>query len=168
MLNTMLICATMTFAPNFEPMPVSCEVASNTVVELTRELPFAVACKESPEEAVAWANDHLVQWFGGRPGWLERLFGTPNVPKAKGAAYAGAATGPEGYEVTAAPEGVAIRADTLQGVRYALYTLRHVTMAARGGMTTDHYIMPGIKVKDAPKLAFRGIHLPWGLEKDVT
>ena len=168
MLSLALVGAAMTFAPHVEPWPVSMDVASNTVVELTRELPFSVACRTAPEEAVAWANDRLVEWFGGRHGWFGRLFASPNVPEAKALAWSGEPTGEEGYELVAAPGGVTVRADTLQGVRYALYTLRQTTMAARGGMTTDHYILPGLRVKDAPKLKFRGIHIPWGLNQGLT
>jgi len=163
-----VLLAAMTFAPNFEPRPASCEVASNTVVSLTRDLPFSVACEEAPEASVAWANEHLVLWFGGRPGLFERLFSTPNVPIAAERTYVGASTGPEGYELSVSPTGVSVRADTLQGVRYALYTMRQATMAARGGLTVDHYILPGLTVRDAPKLKFRGIHIPWSLGRSAT
>jgi len=159
---------TMTFAPHFEPMPASCEVESNVVVALTRGLPFSIACRDAEDDAVVWANDHLVMWFGGRRGWFERLFSSPNVPKASRATYVGEPTGPEGYELECSPEGVSIRAETLQGVRYALYTMRHATMAARGGMAVDHYIMPALRISDSPKLAFRGIHIPWGIGQSVT
>ena len=163
-----ILCAAMTFAPNFEPPPASCTVESNTVVALTRELKVAVACREAPEEAVDWVNDHLTLWFGGRRAWYERLFTRPNVPTAAGAAWTGESLGKEGYALEADPARILLRADTLQGIRYAMYTLRHATMAARGGLTVDHYILPGLKVKDAPKLAFRGIHIPWGLNQDAT
>ena len=165
---SVIICAVMTFAPNFEPYPASCEVASNTVVRLDRSQTVSVACKEAPDAALEWVGDHLVQWFGGRRGLLARMFTSANVPKVEAEAYTGASTDEEGYELTVTPEKIVIRADTLQGVRYAMYTMRQATMAARGGMTVTHYIMPGLKIKDSPKLKFRGVHIPWGLNHSAT
>lgn len=165
MMSLCVLCAAMTFAPNAEPRPAEFAVSSNVVVSLDRTQTVKIACKEAPDEAVRWTEKHLDLWFGGRRGWFERIFSSANVARTEAVPYAGGPTGPEGYELVAEPEGISVRADTLQGVRYALYTLRQLTIAARGGLTVDHYILPAVRVKDKPAFALRVIHIPWGLDR---
>ena len=150
-----LLCAAAMFAPHFEPAPAQLSVASNTVVSLDAKQTVSVACADASAEACEWAERHLKEWFG-------------TAPKVVPEAFDGATLADEGYELEAAPEGVKVRAQTLQGVRYALYTLRQAAMPARGTLTVRSYVMPGLKVADAPKLDFRGVHICWSIESEET
>ena len=58
----------------------------------------------------------------------------------------------EGYTLAADSSGVKISARSLQGVRYAAYTLRQLVIAKRGTMTTTGYIVPTMKIVDKPLL----------------
>lgn len=151
------------FAPHPEPMPVSMTVETNTAIRLDRDMTLAIQCQVDGDAAVEWAEDHLKLWFKAtKQGW----FSSVNMPNVIGEPFAGSRVsgGAEGYELEAKPSIVRIRANTLQGVRYALYTLRQTTMAEpRTGRTVGWYVMPAMKVVDAPALAFRGIHIPWNL-----
>ena len=152
--------AEFTFAPNVEPKPVTMSVESNTLVRLDRDQTVTIACAEGSERAREWAEARFAEWFRlTKTGWL---FPSVNAPRVVAAAFAGApvAGGDEAYELTARPEGVKVRANTLQGVRYALYTLRQTMLAMpRDVRKIEWYAMPALKVADAPAMKFRGIHL---------
>ena len=74
----------------------------------------------------------------------------------------------EGYRVEARPDGLRIEARTLAGVRYAMYTLRQIAEALPTGETVEGYRLPQLKIGDAPRLGFRGIHLCWFPEVRAT
>ena len=154
--------AEFAFAPNVEPKPVTMSVESNTLVRLDRDQTVTIACAEGSGRAVEWAEARFAEWFRlTKTGWL---FSSVNAPRVVAAAFAGApvAGGDEAYELTARPEGVKVRANTLQGVRYALYTLRQTMLAMpRDVRKVEWYAMPALKVADAPAMKFRGIHLGW-------
>lgn len=65
----------------------------------------------------------------------------------------------EGYELAIDHSGVAIRAGSRQGVRFALATLRQLAESERGVYKTEHYTLPQGEVKDYPQFDFRGMHL---------
>ena len=157
-----LCAADVAFAPNIQPMPTSITVESNTLVRLDRDQTVSIACAACPDAAVEWAEEHFAEWFRlTKSGWL---FSSANAPRVVAANFAGDPVkgGDEAYELDARPSGIAIRANTLQGVRYALYTLRQTMLAMpRDGRKTEWYAMPALKVADAPALKFRGIHIPW-------
>ena len=150
------------FAPNVEPKPVTMSVESNTLVRLDRSQTVTVACADGSERAAEWAEARFEEWFRlTKRGWL---FPSVNAPRVAAAPFAGDPVkgGAEAYELTARPEGVTVRANTLQGVRYALYTLRQTILAMpRNVRKVEWYAMPTLKVADAPAMAFRGIHLGW-------
>ncbi len=160
-----LCAADVAFAPNVQPAPVSLSVQSNTLVRLDRGQTVTIACAEGAAAAVDWAEARFDEWFRlTKTGWF---FPSANAPRVRAAAFAGGPVkgGDEAYELDARPEGIAVRANTLQGVRYALYTLRQTMLAMpRNARKTEWYAMPAMKVADAPKLKFRGIHIPWNLK----
>lgn len=67
----------------------------------------------------------------------------------------------EAYEIEVQKEEVVITASSLSGVRHAMKSLRQLAEAERGVTTSSHYILPAVRIKDAPELTFRGIHLCW-------
>jgi hexosaminidase len=65
--------------------------------------------------------------------------------------------GPEAYELSIQPgQGIRLRGATAAGVFYGLQTLRGLLPVAPGG--TDLHL-PAVTVKDAPRFAYRGLHL---------
>ena len=161
--------AEVVFAPYVEPKPVTMSVESNTLVRLDRSQTVTIACADGSERAAEWAEVRFAEWFRlTKTGWL---FPSVNAPRVMAAAFAGApvAGGDEAYELTARPDGVKVRANTLQGVRYALYTLRQTILAMpRDVRKVEWYAMPALKVADAPAMKFRGIHIPWNLTSTAT
>ena len=151
------------FAPNLVPAPVSLTVATNVPVRLDAAQTVSVACGAESEAAAKWARAHLAAWLGVAKG----EDGRPNIPKVSVSPLSDPVEGgDEAYELDARPKGIQVRANTLQGVRYALYTLRQTVYAEpRTGRRVGWHVMPAMKVKDSPKLAFRGIHIPWTLNQ---
>ena len=156
--------AEFVFAPNVQPRPVSMSVESNVLVRLDRDMTVSIACRDGGEAAAEWAEDRFDEWFRlTKTGWL---FASANAPRVESVAFSGAPVkgGDEAYELDVRKDGVKVRANTLQGVRYALYTLRQTMLAMpRDVRKTVYYAAPAMKVADAPKLAFRGIHIPWNM-----
>lgn len=68
---------------------------------------------------------------------------------------------PEAYEIEINPDGVLIGASASVGVRHALKTLRQLAETERGVAKSSYYFLPSVRIKDEPKLAFRGIHFCW-------
>lgn len=68
---------------------------------------------------------------------------------------------PDGYEIAVTADGIRIRASALEGVRYALQTLRQLAEAERGVLTRKAYELPFCRIKDAPAMKFRGLHICW-------
>ena len=65
----------------------------------------------------------------------------------------------EGYSIKIAASTVKIAAKTLQGVRYAMFTLRQLAESERGVAKSDAGgILPCVHIDDEPDCAFRGIH----------
>ena len=152
-MNALLLAGLM-FSPYVQPAPVEMDCVSNVVVKVDASQSVTVACGE---DAAKWVESHLRKWYG------------KDAPKVAQGAYAPIAMkGDEAYELDAAPGGITIRAPKAAGVRYALFTLRQLAMPARGTVTVQGWIMPEIHIKDAPALAFRGMHLSWIKEYDAV
>ena len=156
--------AEFAFAPNVQPAPASMSVQSNVLVRLDRDMTVSIACKNGGEAAAEWAEARFGEWFRlTKTGWL---FASVNAPCVVETAFAGDPVkgGDEAYELEARPDGIKVRANTLQGVRYALYTMRQTMLAMpRDVRRTEYYAMPALKVADAPALRFRGVHIPWNM-----
>ena len=131
-------------APSVCPEPVYSKISPTDYVPLKE---VVLSCPD--EDAPVWAERHLKEWYGEF---------APKVLPVTGRKRAGK----EGeYELEIGTNGVTVRAGTLRGVRYALYSLRQLAIPARGTEKVGGWIAPVSSVKDGPDLAFRGIHICW-------
>ena len=126
------------------PTPQEMSCRTNEAVRIVDGLKVSVACPDAA--AVRWIEEKSRLWFG--VGVAVERTGT-----------ADAAFGDEGYRLTVESDRMAIEAATLQGVRYALYTLRQVAEPIPEGRTLSGWWLPALRVKDAPAMRFRGLHL---------
>ena len=129
--------------PDIVPSPQKMSCRTNVAVRLTDGLRASVACPDSA--AARWVSEKAQRWFGVR---------LSIIPAAPSAAVRG-----EGYRLKAEPDGLTIEAESLQGVRYAMYTLRQAAEPVPEGRTLKGYWLPALDVTDAPALGFRGLHL---------
>lgn len=131
-------------APAICPEPQSAEISA-TVYH-----PFSTIQIKCPDKgAAAWVENHLGEWYGEL------------APKVVASTKKVSVADDEGYEITIGKDGVNVIAGTLQGVRYALYSIRQIAIPARGTAKVEGWIVPEATVKDKPALAFRGIHICW-------
>ena len=68
----------------------------------------------------------------------------------------------------ARPGRIEISAATLQGVKYAMHTLRQAAERESRGVKLVGYWLPALEVRDDPALGFRGLHLCWFPEQSAT
>ena len=131
-------------APVICPEPASFKISPTDYVPL-REI--ELYCPD--DDAPMWAERHLKEWYGNM---------APRVIPALG----GNKRGKEGeYQLEITQRGVTVRAGTLQGLRYALYSLRQLAIPARGTYRVAGWIVPVASIYDSPHMAFRGIHICW-------
>ena len=130
--------------PAIYPAPVECEISVKEYVLLSK---VVVSCADAG--AKAWAERHLKSWYG------------KHKPEVEFLAEDVASMGDEEYALEADAEQVKVTARTLQGVRYALYSLRQLAIAKRGTKELEGWILPKTVIKDSPKVGFRGIHICW-------
>ena len=84
-----------------------------------------------------------------------------------------AALGPEAYSIRVGSGSAEIRASALNGVLYALETLRQLLPAAIYGeriADREHWVLPCCEIRDEPRFAWRGMHLDcarhfWSIEQ---
>ena len=75
------------------------------------------------------------------------------------------AAGPESYRFDVAQGGITITAPRAAGLFYGLQTLRSLVQAERaraGGARPSSVTLPGMHIADAPRFAYRGLHLDVG------
>lgn len=115
---------------------------------------FTVRCPDAA--AVPWVKSHVKRWFR-------------QEPKVVAAKFADAdwTIGDEGYRLKARPDGIQIEAKTLQGVRYALMTIRHFAERNSVGRKLSYYRIAQIDITDYPALKFRGMHFCWFPEQSA-
>lgn len=126
------------------PEPVQAEISRTEYYPLSK---VSIACGD--QTAMEWAGRHLKEWYGDL---------APEVvpgPRFSGLTHEGE------YGLTVGKNEVRITAGTLQGVRYALYSLRQIAIPERGKARVEGWIVPKAKVSDRPGLDFRGIHICW-------
>ena len=140
--------------PEIVPIPVEMSYEANQPVRLASPLRIEVSCPETGADA--WVRDHVKAWFGC----------SLDVTQANVAGDG--AKGDEGYTLSVRPDRIAIGANTLRGVRYAVMTLRQAAERESAGRTLKGYWLPALEVKDAPTLGFRGVHLCWFPELTAT
>ena len=69
---------------------------------------------------------------------------------------------PEAYSILVAPGNAVVRASGLNGVLYALQTLRQMLPAAiygSGSAEKEKWVLPCCEIRDEPRFAWRGMHL---------
>ena len=130
--------------PTVIPAPQEISCRTNEAVRIVDGMKVCVSC--SDETACKWVEEMSRLWFGVRIS-AERADG-PDP-----------ALGAEGYRLSAEPGRLAIEAAALQGVRYALYTLRQIAEPIPEGRTLKGWWLPALEVKDKPAMRFRGLHL---------
>ena len=132
------------FAPRIVPAPVECSLSASNYVTLKK-----VVVATNDEAAYNWVKDHFALWY-------KEL--APTVTKVP---YSGTSAHEEGYSISINKKEVRIEAANIKGARYAMQSLRQVTMPGRGTLKTENYIVPTGYVNDYPKTDFRGIHICW-------
>ncbi len=119
-------------------------------ISRTEYIPFDAVTLVCPDAAAAtWAKKHLKQWYNKF---------APQVVCAQGNT---ASMGAEEYRLNIDKSGVKIEANTLQGVRYALYTLRQLAIVKRNVEKLEGWIVPHAKIEDKPDMEWRGMHICW-------
>ena len=135
-------------APVIVPMPREITYDAHVAVRLAEGVKVTVTCPE--KDAGAWVATRFNEWFGVTPEVGTVAKDDANVATAEGS-----------YRLTAKPGAIEIRARGLQGVRYALYTLRQAAERESRGVKLVGYWLPALDVADAPALGFRGVHFCW-------
>ena len=134
--------------PVIVPEPQKMEYKSDVAVRITPETRFRIAC--SDRAAVEWVREKAKLWWNiditpiPHPSSL-----IPHPPSS------------EAYSLSAKPDGVEIAAASLQGVRYAMYSLRQAAERESSGITTANYWLPALEIEDSPALAHRFCHFCW-------
>lgn len=135
--------------PSITPEPAYSKISSTEYYPLTS---VRIECPDN--SAGKWARKHLVKWYGKfAPEVVETVASVTDL-------------GDEAYDLIIDQNGVQVRARTLQGVRYALYSLRQIAMPQRKSMKIKEWIVPNAVVHDKPALSFRGIHICWFHERE--
>ena len=100
-------------------------------------------------DGLRWATKHLKSWYG------------KEAPRVAAWQADTQTLGDEAYELEADESSVRIKARTLQGLRYALFTLRQTAIPQRGTLRVEGWMLPRCTIADEPAFAFRGIHICW-------
>lgn len=129
--------------PQIVPTPRKMTYDAHRAVRLEDATRFSVACPDAA--ARDWVAAKARLWWKISPG----------VSVAESALP----TADEGYSVSAEPGRIEIAARTLQGVRYAMMTLRQASEPCPSGLGEERYWLAALKVEDAPAMKFRGLHL---------
>jgi len=140
--------------PQVIPAPTNLTYEAAVAVQLDAACAFTVRCQDAV--ASKWAADHAERWFGVRPNVTADL--TP--PQGL--------VGSEAYALSASPGRIEIRATSLAGVRHAMSVLRQAALRNTSGGARSGFWLPALEVADAPKLAFRGLHVCWFPETPVS
>ena len=139
-----------------EATPALCPEPQKYDISRTEYIPYelvSIVCADVA--APDWAKRHLKQWYGK---YAPRV----NVTTGDVASMAD-----EEYRIEVDARGVTVTAKSLQGVRYALYTLRQLAIPSRGTEKVEGWIVPKAKIEDKPAMEFRGIHICWFRENKV-
>ena len=134
------------------PVPVAFESDMDHPIRFDASLRIRLSVADSGARKASadWLARRLADWFPA------------SVPTVETAEDAKAVNGgDEAYVVVADGDGVRIDANTIKGVRYALYTIRQLAIARRGTRTVEGYLLPQLKIEDRPALSFRALHLCW-------
>ena len=139
-------------------------------IALDDALSVEVASGERP--AAEWVAGKMTAWFGKRPRQIA-AFPLPDggdaiATQGTNSAHSAVAQLPttnyqlstdEAYELSAKDGVLRISANTMQGVKWAMMTLRQIAQPVRGTFRLRGYEVPEFTVRDAPEVKFRALHL---------
>jgi hexosaminidase len=145
--------------PALVPEPVELERTGEAYVLAPDTV---IACDEDAREVAELLREYLAVTglplpvsVDHRPGGIElRLAGDGD-----------AGLGEEGYRLTSGPGGVRIEAGTPVGLRHGIQTLRQMLPPEVFGTAPARQVrwaVPGVRVSDRPRFAWRGSHLDVG------
>ncbi|MBQ0006423.1 MAG: family 20 glycosylhydrolase [Alistipes sp.] len=127
------------------PYPASSDIHYEECFDLTR---IIIDCEEL-SSATAWTEKYMKEWYGEF---------APSVVAGKSVSGISDA---EAYSLLSDGSGVSVKARTLQGIRYAMFTLRQLVIPKRGTKTIAGYIIRKADIEDRPVSDFRGLHICW-------
>ena len=136
------------FGGQISVAPAPVEISTDWSVRVPLDGKVTVRCAEATDDGARWIGEKFAAWFGRRP----QVTDEPS---------AGEVAEEEGYRIDADADGIRIAARTMQGVRYAAYTIRQLAIPRRGTLKTDGFILPRTTVRDAPAITRRFLHLCW-------
>ena len=129
--------------PQIVPAPRKMAYEAHRAVRLEDATRFSVSC---PDVAARdWVAAKAKHWWKIDPGISDAELALP--------------TADEGYSINAEPGRIEIAARTLQGIRYAMMTLRQAAEPCPSGLGEEKYWLASMNVEDAPAMKFRGLHL---------
>lgn len=132
------------------PLPVSSEFGTGSV---TLDDKLAVTLSTGDPDTTAPVFEKLFQeWFGHKP-TLAVEKSTESIPA-------------EGYRIEAQSGALSVVSSDYSGAINALKTLRQLAVPNRDQAKLTAWSVPEMKISDAPKLKFRGLHLCWFPETD--
>ena len=130
---------------------------------------IAVKCDPAFEPAAREAVERFaaqLSYVGGRPCVMSTPIGLADAlaaDKVKGLVFLqDGALAPEAYSIHISPRYAVVRAHGLNGVLYALQTLRQMLPAAIYGQLPadrEKWSLPCCEITDSPRFAWRGMHL---------
>ena len=140
--------------PVIVPGPKKMTYNGSVAVRLNSESTIQVTCPDAAAEA--WVRDHAKSWFSCAPKVTQKV--APSGVDQD-----------EAYTLAAkAPGMIEIGAKTLQGVKYAMHSLRQAAERESRGNKLLGYWMAEFSIEDEPSLGFRGLHLCWFPELSAT
>lgn len=140
--------------PTLVPVPEKIEFRNDVAVKLNKTTRFEISCPDAA--AAPWVEKRLKEWFGFKPTINFHAGETLN------------SNNPEAYLLKAEPEKISIQANSISGIRWAMYTLRQAAERQSHGRTIKGYWMPAMKIEDSPALAWRGLHLCFFPEQSLS
>ncbi|MBQ6246995.1 MAG: family 20 glycosylhydrolase [Kiritimatiellae bacterium] len=135
-----------------------CAVEPARRVAIRDGVAVEVACPDA--EAPDWVSGKMKAWFGAEPAMRT----VPDAGRTRSRATVGDAQervppGDEAYALSAKDGTLLIEGRTMQGVRWAMHTLRQIAQPARGTFRVEAYEVPEFSVRDWPDTAFRALHI---------
>jgi len=128
------------------PAPKSFDLDASAWTRLDGTVPVTVACRD--DGARPWVCRHWKSWFGKIV--MPSAETSEKLPCGEGA-----------YRLRIDVRGVELLAERFSGIRYAMQTLRQLSIPNRGTLKVEHYIAPHVNIEDRPALAWRGMHFCW-------
>jgi hypothetical protein len=122
-----------------------CDVEPTRRVELRDGMSVEVVCPEAA--APAWVAEKMNTWFGVAPA-VSASAPTGALPENE-----------EAYALSAKDGALRVSANAMQGIRWALATLRQIAQPVRGTFRLQGYDTPEFSVQDWPDTAFRALHV---------